>query len=265
MKRVIQAALQSVVFGVFLILAAQAPAADGLRDRDHELNADFPKDLSGEEIVLKTAGGVSFNAYVSGPSDASRGILLIHEWWGLNDHIRAWADRFAALGYRALAVDLYDGKVATAPAEARRYLQSVEQDEANAKHRAALGYLKAPGRKLATIGWCFGGGQSLQASLAAAGDVDATVIYYGSLVTDAKTLSALRAPVLGIFARRDAGITVEKVKAFEAAMEQVGKTLEVHFYDADHAFANPSGDRYDGDAARAAWKVTRAFLDRRLK
>lgn len=257
--------VMAIILMLGFVLSGTGSGAAEMRAEDHELNPDSPKSLSGENIELKTSDGKTFRVYAAGPAGARRGILVIHEWWGLNDHIRSWTDRFAGLGYRAMAVDLYGGKVAATPEEAMGLMKSVDQKEANAKHRAVLDALKAPGRKLGTIGWCFGGGQSLQASLAAPGSVSATVIYYGRTVTDADRLRTLRAPVLGIFAERDAGIPVEQVKAFEAAMKQAGRDLELHFYDADHAFANPSGNRYDSEAAVAAWKVTRAFLDKHLK
>lgn len=240
-------------------------AAEGLKDEDHELNPDTPKSLAGDMMTLKTEDGVAFQVYAVGPEDAKRGMLVIHEWWGLNDHIRGWADRLAELGYRAMAVDLYDGQVATTPDKARALMAAFDQDEANAKHRAVLKALQAPGRKVGVIGWCFGGGQSLQASLTAPELVSATVIYYGPLVADADQLKRLRAPVLGIFGTRDTSITPEKVKAFQAAMRQAGKAIEIHVYDADHAFANPSGTRYNSEAARQAWDVTKAFLDKHLQ
>lgn len=250
---------------VLSLFGVHAFAADGLRAEDHELNPNTPAKLAGETLELKTADGKSFKVYASGDKNAKRGILLVHEWWGLNDHIRGWANRFAKLGYRAMAVDLYDGQVATDADTAKRLMGAVNQDEANAKHSAALAALKAPNRKLATIGWCFGGGQSLRASLAQPDAVAATVIYYGPLIADADQLSFLKAPVLGIFAKRDTSITPEKVQAFAAAMKQAGKSLELHSYDADHAFANPSGNRYNGKAAQAAWDVTQKFLDKNLK
>jgi len=257
------------VLMLILLLAFSLPGAvpraeEGLRDEDHELGPPLHDRLQGETIQLSTADGKAFRVYAVGPENARRGILLVHEWWGLNDHIRSWADRFAGLGYRAMAVDLYNGAVATTPEDARRLLQSLDQTEANAKYRATLQVLKHPGRRLATIGWCVGGGQSLQASLNDPDDVAATVIYYGPLVTDPAKLSALKGPVLGIFAKRDANITVQKVAEFEAAMRKAARPLEVHFYDADHGFANPSGERFNGEAAQAAWKVTRAFLDQNL-
>lgn len=254
--------MRILLLGGFITGLSQA---EGLRDEDHELNPDTPKTLAGKMANLKTEEGTPFQVYAVGPEDAKRGVLVIHEWWGLNDHIRGWADRLAGLGYRAMAVDLYNGQVAATPDKARALTAAIDQDEANAKHRAVLQALQAPGRKVGVIGWCFGGGQSLQASLAAPELVSATVIYYGPLVTDVDRLKRLRAPVLGIFGTRDTSITPEKVKAFEAAMRQAGKPLEVHSYDADHAFANPSGTRYDSEAARQAWDVTSAFLDKHLQ
>lgn len=242
-----------------------AQAAEGLRDEDHELNPDTPKTLAGKMMTLKTEEGTTFQVYAVGPEDARRGMLVIHEWWGLNDHIRSWADRLAELGYRAMAVDLYNGEVATTPDRARALMAAVDQDEANAKHRAVLKALQAPGRKVGVIGWCFGGGQSLQAGLAAPELVAATVIYYGPLAADVDQLKRLRAPVLGIFGARDTSITPEKVKAFQAAMRQAGKSVEIHVYNADHAFANPSGTRYNSEAARQAWEVTKTFLDKHLR
>lgn len=249
----------------FVLLPLTAFAQDGLRDKDHVLNPELPKNLQGKEITLKTADGKPFRVYAVGPKDAKRGIMLVHEWWGLNDHIKAWADRFAEQGYRAMAVDLFNNKVATKPDEARKLMMGVNQEEANAKHVATLKALQAPGRKVATIGWCFGGGQSLRASLAAPDLVDATVMYYGPVVTDAGQLSFLESPVLGTFAKQDTAIPPEKVKEFEQAMKEADKKVEIHMFDADHAFANPSGKNYNSEAAKKAWAITREWLDKQLK
>jgi len=253
-------------FGLLLlVISPLALAADGPQAKDHEFNPKMPARLAGRDVRLKTAQGTPFYGYAAGPENAARGILLVHEWWGLNDHIRGLADQFAAQGYRAFAIDLYDGKVTADPQVADRLRKAVRQPVANPKLRRAVEYLEAPGRKLATIGWCFGGGQSLQATLQAPAAVSATVIYYGGLVTDVAKLKTLNGPVLGIFAARDTWITPARVGAFEKAMAQAGKTLEAHSYDADHAFANPSGQRYDSAAARSAWQATKAFLDAHLR
>ena len=132
--------------------------------------------------------------------------------------------------------------------------------------QAGIEWLKAqnPGR-IATIGWCMGGGESLKASLRNADNVDATVMYYGFPVDDPAKLKTLRGPVLGIFANKDKAITPEVVDQFEKALTEAGVKHEFHRYDADHAFANPSGGRYNPDAAKDAWKKTTAFLSATLK
>lgn len=260
--------LNLIALGFCWLFSSNVYAADiehHPQAKDHPFNETLPQNLTGEAITLKTADDVSFNAYVAGPENAKAGVLIVHEWWGLNDHIRAQADILAKQGYRVLAIDLYDGKVTSDAAVAGKLMEAVNQDQANAKLKAALAALKAPNRKLATLGWCFGGGQSLQATLADPGAVSATVIYYGLLVTDVAVLKTLNGPVLGIFAKRDAWITPAMVSGFEKAMKEADKPLEAHHYDADHAFANPSSPNYNSVAAQAAWRTTQDFLAANLK
>lgn len=254
--------LTAVLLAAMLTLPAQA--GDWPEPEHHEFNPVMPAELKGEAETLETAGGTEFDVYVSGDPGAERGILIIHEWWGLNDHIRGWADRFAAMGFRAMAVDLYDGKVTDDPDVAGKLMKSVDAQAAKAKLGAALDELQAPGRKLATIGWCFGGGWSLEATLQDPEAVSATVIYYGKLVTDVERLKSLEGPVLGVFALKDGWITPEKVAGFEAAMVDAGRYLETHSFYADHAFSNPSGGRFNEQAAQSAWRIVRAFLKRNL-
>lgn len=192
------------------------------------------------------------------------GVVMIHEWWGLNDNIKAMADRLAAEGYMVLAVDLFNGTVATTPDEARRQVGAFDQEEGLANMRSAAAYLRAQGApRLATLGWCFGGAQSLQLGLN--DDVDATVIYYGQLVTDPARLEALEQPVLGIFGEEDQSIPPQQVHSFDAALEQAGVEHAVHLYPGvGHAFANPSGDNYAPAEAQDAWEKTVAFLAQNL-
>jgi carboxymethylenebutenolidase len=210
-------------------------------------------------------------AYLSLPADAKPplpGIVVIHEWWGLNEHIQHQADRLAAEGYAALAVDLYFGETATDPEGAMALMQAVDTDVAVGILRDAHRFLVEDPRiqaaRTGSIGWCFGGGMSLQLALAEP-DLDACVIYYGHLVTDPAKLAGLHAEVLGIFGTRDPSIPPDAVADFAEAMTTAGKTFTIRNYDANHAFANPSSARYDEDAASAAWKETRAFLARILK
>lgn len=198
---------------------------------------------------------------------ARPGVLVIHEWWGLNDWVKHEADKLAEQGYLALAVDLYKGKVAKDPKEAQALMGAKDESWGDQVEQAGLHWLKqnAGGAKVATIGWCMGGGESLKTSLQGAKEVDATVIYYGMPVMDAPKLKALRGPVLGIWANKDGWITPDKVAQFDKALTEAGVKHEFHAYDADHAFANPSGGRYNGEAAKDAWEKTVAFLAANVK
>ncbi len=212
-------------------------------------------------------------AYLSlpklGPGETPKAaVLVIHEWWGLNEHIQRWTDRLAADGYAALAVDLYSGTVATTREEAMAAMRAVDETKALATLRAAHGFLASDERvrakKRAVIGWCFGGGWSLRLAMAQK-DLDAAVLYYGSLVDDPARLASIEAKVLGVFGTEDRSIPMDKVKAFETAMQKAGKSIEVLRFDAQHAFANPSSARYDEKSASAAWARVRSFLDENLR
>lgn len=210
-------------------------------------------------------------AYLSLPEGAPTGrpaLVVIHEWWGLNDNVKHWADRLAADGYPALAVDLYGGEVATTSDRALALMRGVDQAQALARLRAAAGFLREDARvrapKVGAIGWCFGGAQALQLALHDP-DLSAAVIYYGRLVTDPERLRPIKAAVLGVFGSRDPSIPLDAVKAFEQGLGQAGVTHEVHVFDAEHAFANPSNPRYQSEAAADAWARTRTFLARHLR
>jgi len=234
-------------------------------NQKHPLDADSPRP-EGSTVSLKVQGATSA-AYVAKPKAKARGaVLVLHEWWGLNDWVKSMADRLAGEGYLALAVDLYKGKVATDPKEAGALMGQKDEKWGDAVEEAGLEWLKSNGGgvKVATLGWCMGGGESLKTSLNDAKDVDATVIYYGLPVTDVDKLKTLHGPVLGIWANQDGWITPDKVKAFDEALTKAGVKHEFHAYDADHAFANPSGGKYNGAAAQDAWKKTQAFLSKNL-
>jgi carboxymethylenebutenolidase len=210
-------------------------------------------------------------AYLSLPAGQGPfpGVLVIHEWWGLNDNVRLWADRLAADGYAALAVDLYGGKVATTPDEALALMDAVDEKAALDTLLEGHRFLKEDPRirapKRASIGWCFGGGWSLHLAMNAP-DLDACVMYYGRLVTDVEQLRSIRAPLLGVFGNRDTSIPPKDVDAFDAALTAAGVEHRILRYDADHAFANPSAQgRYDEPSAAAAWAEARAFLAAELR
>jgi len=219
-------------------------------------------ELHGQMIDL--AGS---KAYVAKPKGAPRGALLvIHEWWGLTDWIEHMADELADQGYLALAVDLYQGKSTKDPKEAAGLMQAKDEKYGDSIEEAGVKWLKANsgGAKVATIGWCMGGGESLKASLNDPKDVSATVIYYGMPVDDVARLKTLKGPVLGIFANKDGHITPEVVAKFDQNLTAAGIKHEFHAYDAGHGFANPSSGAYTSDAAKDAWEKTKAFLKANL-
>jgi carboxymethylenebutenolidase len=231
----------------------------------HSLKQDKPPALLGSMVRVGDQ-----QHYLSLPKDKKAplpAVLLIHEWWGLNDHIKHWADRVAAEGYATLAVDLYGGKVATTADDAQKLMKAVDAAAAKATLKAAFEYLAADtniqATRRASLGWCFGGAWSLQLAIAEP-RLDACVLYYGKLPTDAEQLAKIEAPVLAVFGKKDKSIPKAAVDAFEAAMQKAGKQLRVLRYDAEHAFANPSGANYDQANASKAWTEVRAFLRERL-
>ena len=238
------------------------PATDG---------APTAAEVVTEDVVYANLDGRDVTGYLARPADAEAGgpaILVIQEWWGLNDNIRAMARKLAGEGYTALAVDLYEGQVAEDRDGARALVTAAMEkaDELADNLRQAHGYLKGQGAtSIGSIGWCFGGGWSLETALMLGDELDAAVIYYGRVKTEASELEPLTAPVLGIFGAEDQGIPVDGVRAFEAALGELGKTASIHVYEgADHAFANPSGTRYQAEAAEDAWAKTLDFFGEHL-
>lgn len=243
-------------------LAATLPLAAVLADT--ELARAAAENL--ETVSITTSGGTSVSAALALPATVpAPAVLLIHEWWGLNDQIKAMAAECAREGYVALAVDLYGGHSSSTPDEARALMQTVDPATATNTLVSWVQWLRQHPKvtgKVGTIGWCFGGGWSLNTSIAT--PVDATVIYYGRVDQPADRLARLHGPVLGHFASRDTFINRAMVETFETAMAEAGKPLTVYWYDADHAFANPSGGRYDAADATLAWERTTAFLETNL-
>lgn len=224
------------------------------------LNGEGPSMVDSEEVEY----GPESMGYLAMPqgAEASTGVVMIHEWWGLNENIRAMADLLASHGYAVLAVDLFNGSVATTSDEALQQVQNLDQGEATANMRAAADFLRDEGAtNIASLGWCFGGGQSLQ--LAISGEpLGATIIYYGTpVVTDEDRLDAVGWPVLGIFGEDDQAIPVSTVRSFEDALDNLSIENDIYVYpDVGHAFANPSGDAWAPEQTKDAWARTLDFL-----
>lgn len=243
--------------------AAPAAAPGEKTNADDVFMADRVSVTSEDVAYFGGVKGLYAHPFGSGPYP---GVVMVHEWWGLNDGIRAMAKRLAGQGFAVLAVDLYDGKVAKTPDEATNLVKGIDQKRALENMRAAVAYLRAAGSaKVASLGWCFGGGQALQ--LALGERLDATVLYYGTpLVTDKARLKAISWPVLGIFGEKDQAISVDSVHAFDKALTDLGVEHDVRLYaGVGHAFANPSGPNFAPDKTRDAWFRTVEFLRKRLQ
>jgi carboxymethylenebutenolidase len=237
-----------------------------------EANAEI---FSAENLSAITAENTTIDGtpgYLARPADDGTypAVVMIHEWWGLNENIRHMADILAGHGYVVFAVDLYDGQVATNSSRAAQLSGQVREnpDEAVSKMSRAVSGLREMSYttdQVASLGWCFGGGQSLQLSLSEA-DLNATVVYYGTLATDEETLQRVDAPVLGIFGSEDQVVGIESVREFNRTLGDLGIEREVYVYEgAGHAFANPSGESFRPDDTRDAWSKTLRFLDETLK
>lgn len=195
-------------------------------------------------------------------------VIMIHEWWGLNEHIKNQADILAKEGYVVLAVDLYRGEVAADSNRAMELTSSVRNNSASAidNLQSAVNYVKSlemvDGSRIASLGWCFGGDWSLQLALnSSENPLAATIVYYGRPVTDTASLSSISWPILGIFGDQDQAIPVESVKQFTSALNASGVTNEIYLYEGvGHAFANPSGDNYASKETADAWQKTIGFL-----
>jgi carboxymethylenebutenolidase len=246
-------------FGIVLVVGGFAATA---------LLAAAPK----TQTVSFKSGDEAVSGFLALPEGGGRhpGIVVIHEWWGLNDWVKEEAQKLAAQGYVALAVDLYRGKVASEPGMAHELSRGLPQDRAVRDMKAAVDYLAARGdvdaKRIGSIGWCMGGGYSLQLAIHEP-RLAACVVNYGAMPTDSSDIQKINAPVLGNFGALDKGIPPDAVRAFETAMKGAGKSIDVKIYDgAGHAFENPNNkDGYRLEAAADAWSRITDFYAKTLK
>ena len=210
----------------------------------------------------ETVNALLYTPQGKGPFPA---LVVIHEYWGLNDWVKEQASKLADQGYVALAIDLYRGKVATTPDEAHEIMRGVPEDRASRDLLAASAYLRSqknidPAR-VGSIGWCMGGGYAFNLAVNDP-KLKVAVVNYGHLASDDATLKKINAEILGIFGGQDRGIPPADVKKFESQMKALGKTVDVHIFpDAGHAFENPNNKTgYRADDAAQAWKITTDFL-----
>jgi carboxymethylenebutenolidase len=254
MKLALRAVVFSVVFGI--VAAALA------------VRADAPK----TQMVQFSASDGMVSAFLAMPSTRGKhpALVVIHEWWGLTDWVKGETEKLAEQGYVALAVDLYRGKVTNDPMEAHELMRGLPDDRALNDLEAAFNYLAArkdvERNRIGSVGWCMGGGFSLQLAIHEPRLV-ACVVNYGALPTDAAELRQIRAPLLGNFGGLDRGITPDDVHAFKKTMKSLDKNVDVKIYsDAGHAFENSTNKNgYRPADAADAWERTIVFLRKNLK
>ena len=251
-----------IITAVLLVIAASV-----LIMSQESKAEDLP--LSTEHVVYDREGGVK--GYLARPAEGGEypGLILIHEWWGLNNNIREFAESFAKLGYVALAVDLYNGKSARTPDEARKLATDVRNNlpEAFENLNMAVASMQdspyVEENRLASVGWCFGGGWSYEMARNNMG-VRASVMYYGRFSPD-DDFSNMRALILGNFGEEDRAISVDSVREFQATLRTLSGKHEIYIYpNAGHAFANNDSGNYNAEAADLAWKRTLEFLNKYL-
>ncbi len=246
--------MKNIALGLLVVVFALASfAAEGK-------NVSFN---SGGETVQ----GMLYTPPGKGPFPA---IIVIHEYWGLNEWVKEQASKLSDQGYVALAVDLYRGKVADNPELAHELMRGLPEDRAKRDLHAAFEFLQTQSKvkkdRIGSIGWCMGGGYSLEVALQEP-TLAADLIHYGHLATDPEALKKINAAILGIFGGKDQGIPPESVKKFEATLKQLGKRVEIKIYpDAGHGFENPNNKAgYRPDDAADACKRTITFLADTLK
>jgi carboxymethylenebutenolidase len=229
----------------------------------------------GRMIKFKRPDGQSVDGYLAEPAQAAGapGVVVIQEWWGLNNQIKGVADRFAKAGYRALVPDLYRGKVALEAHEAEHLMTNLNfGDAAGQDVRGAIQHLKGSGSsKVGVTGFCMGGALTLL-SVANVPEVDAAVPYYGFPPLEYIDAKKIKAPLMGHYAIDDVPFPIAKVDELEKKLKEAGVKYEFHRYKAKHAFANEEANskklamlEYNPQLAEQAWTRTVEFFDRQLK
>lgn len=263
--------MNRILFPLLLVLLVFGCAPSPKKSMNRDMAPMKPLSVTTMEVSYYE-GSTHIKGFLARPDDGRTypGLVLIHEWWGLNDNIRENARRFASLGYVALAVDMYEGASTKEASEARKLATAVRKDMPGAfkNLNQAVRYLRnhsaVDGDNLASVGWCFGGGWSYQMARNNLG-VKASVIYYGRF-NPQDDLQKMRATIMGHFGENDRAIKVDNVREFQAMLKTLNGNHAVYIYpNAGHAFANEDSSRYNQDAAEKAWMRTNRFLDGMLK
>ena len=250
--------------------AASAPASDNNRG-EVQANAQ-EREVDSGRMAYADVGDELVYGYFVAPADMFEplpAVIMIHEWWGLNDDVRAKADQLAAAGYIVFAIDLFGGETATTPSAARALMLSVVEDPESANENLQSAYRfvseTAGAPAVATLGWRFGGTWALNTALLLPDDIAAVVVYYAQVTADEERLGPVSAPVLGLFAGDDSSVRRESVEAFRGALQSLRKDFDIQIYDGvRQGFANEDATNYDKSAADDAWQRTTEFLQRHL-
>jgi len=217
----------------------------------------------GDTITFKRPDGEEVSAYCASAGDSAPGMVVIQEWWGVNDQIRGVADKLAGMGYTSMVPDLYRGKVTVEAEEASHLMQNLDFGNANTDVCSAVEHLKQSCPKVGVIGFCMGGALTVLAAVYST--TDAACCWYGVPPAEAADTSTIAMPFQGHFALEDGFFTPDQVDALETRLKEGNVTHEIYRYQAQHAFGNETGAAYNADAANLAWERSTEFLARYLK
>ena len=241
-------------------------AADPKFQKLHASPNAFRYQGEGEVVSFATPDGKEASGFLlKSPKRSEKWLFVYQEWWGLNDHIKKEAAKLHKdlQNVNVLALDMYDGQLATSREEAGKLMQGASAERLSAITKGGIEFA-GKDAKIASIGWCFGGMLSLQNAIAAGNKAVGCVMYYGRPEQDIEKLKTLNMDVLGIFGSQDQGIPPAMVAKFEENMKAAGKKVTVKMYDAVHAFANPSNPKHDPVATADAYKLSLNYLKEKL-
>lgn len=225
-------------------------------------NQIHPDNLLGKMIAFEAADGMQASAYfIPSKKKTNKYLIVIQEWWGLNDHIKMESDKYYTdlKDFNVLAIDMYDGKVAATPDSAMKLMRGANMERMTAIIQGAIKYagIKA---SMYSVGWCFGGMWSLQTAILAGPQAKGSVMYYGRPETNMDKLKSIQCDIIGFFGNKDQSPSPALVNEFEKNMQIAGKNLSVNRYEAGHGFANPSNPSYNAAAKEDAYAKAIAFL-----
>lgn len=237
-------------------------AADPAFQMLHEAPLPYVYAGAGESVSFDTPDGQKASGFfLKAPKKSKKWLLVYQEWWGLNDHIKRQAEMFYndLKDVNVLALDMYDGQVASTPQDASKLVRGAKTERLESIIKGAIAYA-GPKAKFGSVGWCFGGMLSLKSAILEGKQAAGCVMYYGTPEKDIEKLKTLKTDVLGIFGSQDKSINPAMVSEFEANMKTADKKVTVKMYDAGHGFANPSNPVYNKAFADEAYSLALAYL-----